>query len=129
MTSPFDWIKAISTGRNIMVDTENDELREKEYQAFMVTRGFSMYADTVLYAQCMNERSHLPNRLQHDFLINCIRPKSRRGWEKKDTDNLENLKMVAEYYQVGNRKAEEYLAVLSQESLAEIKRLSDRGGK
>lgn len=129
MPTPFDFVKSIGSGENIISGTENDELAEKDYNAFLINRGFSMFPDTVLYAQAMNERSWLPSRLQHDFLIGTIRHKKRFGWHKKDKINAEDLEAISKYFKVGPRKAEEYLSVLKPEDLAEIHSLLDTGGK
>jgi hypothetical protein len=120
MTTPFDFIKAIGSGQNLLKGTENDELMEKDYNAFLINRGFSMFQDTVLYAQAMNERSNLPAVCQNDFYLGTIRPKKRFGWHKKDSSNSKYLEAVKSYFKVGPRKAEEYCSVLSPEALAEI---------
>ena len=68
--NPFDYLNAINTTKkDIMVD----DIAEKGYNSFMVNRGLSYFADTVLYANEMNKHHHLDGRLQFDFFINIIR--------------------------------------------------------
>ena len=77
MSSPFDFIKSISsTKKDIMED-------EKDYNAFMVNRGLSYFPDTVIYANEMNRFHHLDSRLQYLFLINIVRKRNRFSkWNK-----------------------------------------------
>ena len=68
--NPFDYVKAINTTKkDIMVD----DITESEYQPFLINRSLSYFPDTVLYANEMNQHSHLPSRLQFDFFINIIK--------------------------------------------------------
>ena len=46
--SPFDYVKSINAGKNIMRGTDNDSLMERDYNAFIVNRNYSLFADTVL---------------------------------------------------------------------------------
>ena len=74
MGNPFEYVNSINAHKNIMVDTENDELAEKGYSPYMVNRQFSYYNDTVYAANAMNERHDLDNKLQYEFLINIVMP-------------------------------------------------------
>ena len=39
--NPFDYVNAINKGKDIMSDTDNDELAEKGYNAFLTNKQFS----------------------------------------------------------------------------------------
>ena len=67
--SPFDFINAIHYSKeNLIVD----DWSEKQYKPFIVNKGLSYGADTVIPANEMNSRPHLDKKLQFSFLINNI---------------------------------------------------------
>lgn len=128
VTSPFDYVNSISFKKNdMMTGTENDELAQSEYVPFVVNRALSYFPDTIMYANEMNCRHDLDNKLQYYFLINSIRPKKRFSkWAKKQKDN--DLDAVTQYYGYGRDKAEMALALLSPEQLDQIKQRLNKGG-
>lgn len=123
--SPFEYLNDITYGKKgIMVD----DIAEKEYNAFIINRGLSMYSDTILYANEMNIHHTLDSRLQYDFFINIIRKQKR--WSKwiKPQD-IENLELVKEYYGYSNEKAKSVLALLNNDQVEELKKRIYKGGK
>jgi hypothetical protein len=121
MSSPFDFIKSISsTKKDIMED-------EKDYNAFMVNRGLSYFPDTVIYANEMNKFHHLDSRLQFDFLINIVRKRNRFSKWNKSSES-EDIKAIKEYYGYSNEKARDVLPLLSNENLKIIRRKIQYGG-
>lgn len=38
--NPFDYVNAINKGKDIMSDTDKDELAEKGYNAFLTNKSF-----------------------------------------------------------------------------------------
>jgi hypothetical protein len=129
MSNPFDYVNAISyTKKDLMTDTENDELAEAGYAPFLTNRSLSYFPDTIMYANEMNMHHHLDNKLQFHYLINSIRPKKRFSkWAKKQEDN--DLEAVKEYYGYNNAKGEAALSLLSPEQIQEIKRKLNKGGR
>lgn len=128
MTSPFEYLTSISTNKkNMMRGTENDELSEKNYNAFLVNRGLSYFQDTVMFANEMNRLHLADNKLQYEFLLNIVRPRKRfSNWVKKENDG--DLEAVKEYYGYSNAKAVEALSVLSDTDLTRIKEKLEKGG-
>lgn len=128
MTSPFDYLTSISTKKNNMMrGTDNDELAEKEYNAFLVNRGLSYFQDTVLFANEMNRLHFADNKLQYEFLLNIVRPRKRfSSWVKKENDG--DLEAVKEYYGYSNAKAADAMSVLSDTDLQRIKEKLEKGG-
>jgi hypothetical protein len=128
MTSPFDYVKSITTTKeNMMRDTENDELAEQGYNQFLTNNALSYFPDTILHANLMNQNYHLENRPQYEFLLNSIRPKKRFAkWVK--TASLEELDIVAAYYDCNITRAREYLPLLSGEQLTAMKKELETGG-
>lgn len=125
MTTPFDYVKAITTTKENMIV---DELTEKEYNPYIVNRALSMGIDTVLQANEMNQRHHLGKKLQFDFLLNSISKRKRFDkWQK--ADKSEDLDYVRAYYNYSYPKAVAALSVLSDKQLDTIKRkITNKGG-
>ena len=79
------YANSISYTKTNLLDTD-DELWESNYSPYMVNKIFSMYKDTILYANEMNKLPHLDNKMQYDYLLNIIRSKKRfTSWPKKNT--------------------------------------------
>ena len=123
--SPFDYINDITYGKKgIMVD----DIAEKEYNAFIINRGLSMYPDTILFANEMNIHHNLDHRLQYDFFINIIRKNKR--WSKWiKPQEITNIELIKEYYGYSNEKARQVLSLLSDEQINELKKRMFKGGK
>lgn len=123
--SPFDYINSIThTKVDLMVDPE----AEKAYTPFMVNRGLSYFADTVMYANEMNKSPSANKRMQYDFLRLGIRKKKRFSkWDKKVVSPT--VKMLSEYYDCSVPKAEAMESLHTKEQLEHIKTALYRGGK
>jgi len=128
MTSPFDYINAISHTKKDLIRNSEDEVRaEKEYNAYLVNKGLSYFIDTVLFANEMNSHHHLDAKLQNDYLINTIRPKKRFAkWVKKLSED--DLELVKLYYGYNDEKARQALSILSDDQLTLIKKKQEKGG-
>lgn len=122
---PFDFVTAINHSKeNLIVDDQT----EKGYVPFLTNRSLSYFSDTVHMANAMNERHHLDNKLQFDFLINIVRKRKRMSkWIKPDI--VDDLEVVKKYYGYSNEKAKQALSLLSTQDLVELKRRTYRGGK
>lgn len=126
--NPFDFVNSINfTKKDIMTGTENDELAEKAYVPYIVNKSLSYFTDTLLYSNEINMLSGIDNKLQYHFLLNSIRPAKRFAkWVKKQDSN--DLESVKQYYCLNNEKAEQALALLSQQQLDVIKQKLEKGG-
>jgi hypothetical protein len=123
--SPFDFINAIHHSKDALIV---DDWSEKQYSAWLVNKGLSYGADTVIYANEMNSRPHITARLQFDFLINTVRPRKRfNKWLKPET--VDALETVQEYYGYSIDKARQVLPLLSDVQLETIKKRLNKGGK
>ena len=123
--SPFDFINAIHHSKEALIV---DDWSEKQYSAWLVNKGLSYGADTVIYANEMNSRPHITARLQFDFLINTVRPRKRfNKWLKPET--VEVLSTIQEYYGYSIDKARQVLPLLSDPQLETIKNKLNKGGK
>ena len=128
MNDAFDYVKSINqTKKNMMRDTENDDLAERAYQPFLTNRSLSYFIDTVLLANEMNMRHDADNKLQYEYFLNSVRPRKRFAkWVKNNTDN--DLEIIMEYHDCSLQKAREYARVLSDDALLVMKEKLEKGG-
>jgi len=85
------------------------------------------FTDSILFANEMNKNSHLPKKLQYDFLINTLKPRKRfTPWVKKQT--LEELELVKQYFGYSQDKALQALRILTKHELDEIRKALNKGG-
>lgn len=121
--NPFDYVNSISYNKkDIMID----EVDEKKYPGYLVNRAMSYYPDTIFYANEINMRPHMENRFAYDYYLNSIRPRKRFSkWFKKE-DN-EDIDVVKEYYQVDYSLAMEYMSILTEHQIEELRRRLYKG--
>ena len=125
--NPFDFLNEINSGKKDLI--REDPQNEKDYVPFMVNRGLSYFADTVMYANEMNRVSGVPKLWQNDFFLNSISKKKRFSkWHKKEADS-QSLQLVMEYYKYSNKRAQEIMDILSPDQLKMIEEKLYKGGK
>lgn len=121
--SPFDFISAIHQRRNLIVD----EVSERQYNPYIINKGLSFGHDTIIPANEMNCRAHLPKKAQNIFFINIIEPRKRYNkWLK--ADKIDNAELVSQYYGYSIKKALQVLPLLSDDQLKAIKEKLYKGG-
>jgi len=128
MSNPFDYVSAINyTKKDLMTDTDNDELAEAGYNPYLTNKALSYFPDTILYANEMNMHYNADNKLQFQYLLNIVRPKKRFSkWAKRqDSDDFEAVK---QYFKYNNAKTEQAISLLSPEQIEKIKTILDTGG-
>lgn len=137
--SPFDFIKSInagSQGQDLLATSNASEESlpdpdspEKAYTPFMINRGLSYFQDTILFANEMNQHSHLPAKMQYDFLRHGIRSRKRFSkWFKKIPDN-DDIKIIMKHYGYSSEKAHEVYSLFSRKALETLHTLYNQGGK
>lgn len=127
----WDYINSINFDKkNMMRNSENDAVAEKQYDPYTVNKSLSLFPDTIEYANMINQNYHLDNRPQYEFLINIVRKRKRffkGGWPKPEKD--ETLDAICEVYKCNRQQAIEYLKLLSKEQIYIIKKQLEKGGK
>jgi hypothetical protein len=123
--NPFEFINSISYKKNNLL---KDGYSEKDYPSFLVNKGLSLYADTILYANEINRRPWIDNKLAYDYYLNSIRPRKRYSKWFKKTKN-EDLELLKEYYKCSESKALEYLNILSETQLEKLRKRLTKGNK
>lgn len=126
--SPFDFINAINQSKeNLITKSVNPELAEKVYDPFIVNRGLSFFADTILYANEMNRFALLDKKPQFTYLLNSIRPRKRYSkWFKQE--KIEKLNIVSEYFGYSKSKAKDIINILTDDQIKIIKEKLQKGG-
>jgi hypothetical protein len=124
--SPFDFLNAINLTKEDLL--EKDPQNVKEYNAFMVNKGLSYFADTVMQANEMNRLYDAPKKWQFQYLLNSITKKKRFSkWHKADVSK--DLSLVMEYYGYSSEKATVALGLLTQDQLKNIEERLNKGGR
>ena len=120
-----DYLYSINQSKKNILDDDPDAARK--YPAYVVNRCLSSFTDTVLYANEMNKNSHLPPKMQYDFLINSVKPRKRFSpWARKDS--IDYLDIVKEYYGYNDDKALQALRILTKDQLDKLSYLLRKGG-
>jgi len=126
--TPFDFMGTASkTKKNLITEDDQPDVIEKQYNAYIVNRGFALFSDSVLHANEMNMRHNVFKSAQYHYYMGALRPRDRRTkWPKlgKNPD----LDAIQEYYQCNRIIAKQYLKVLPTEELEKINTLVSRGG-
>ena len=125
---PFDFINDVShTKKDLIRNSENPKIAESVYNPWLTNKNFSLFSDTVLYANEINKYWRLPNLLQHDFYMHSLRAKKRFvKWPKKM--DVADLDMISTYYNVNKTRAEEYLELLLPDDIDKIRKTFETGG-
>lgn len=128
MSNPFDYVNTINQSKkNMMRDSENDALAEKQYSPFLVNKALSYFPDTILHANLVNQFHSLDHRPQYEFLLNSVRPQKRFARWVKDAGDKE-LDMICATYKCNRNVAREYLPLLSSEQLNFMEQQLETGG-
>jgi hypothetical protein len=118
--SPFDFMNAVSlTKEDLIRNSDNPEMTEKEYVPYMVNRGFANFQDTILHANEMNQRHHLFHGAQFDYYLGALRKRKRFSkWHK--ADKSKDLDAIQQVYQCNRTVAKMYLKALSADQMKQV---------
>ena len=121
------YLKSINETKEHLLDSD-DPMWEKKYSPFIINKCLAPFNDTIMLVNEMNQRHHLPSKLQYEFLLNTIRSKKRYApWVKGD--KLKDLEYVKEYFGYSNEKAKAALRILDNEQIKTIKDSLNKGGR
>ena len=125
MTELKDYLYSINQSKKNLIDIDPES--EKNYPPFIINKCLGSFTDSILFANEMNKNSHLPKKLQYDFLINTLKPRKRfTPWIRKQT--LEELELVKQYFGYSQDKALQALRILTKDNINEIRKALDIGG-
>ena len=111
--NPFTFLDRITWSK----DETWGEFEEENYVAFLINRHFSLFPDTVLYANDINiHHSTASKEMQFRFLINSL-PKRKRfsKWKKKTVNP--DIGILSRYMGINEHKAEELLPLVSESDM------------
>ena len=123
--SPFDFVNDISNGKKDLIKQQPE--CERLYQPFLINKALSYFPDTIMYANEMNRRHAIENKLQYHFLLNSIRPLKRYAKWVKKVEN-DDFDAVQQYYSYSNEKTVQAMSLLSSDQISLIKEKLQKGG-
>lgn len=100
-----------------------------EYNPHITSIGLSQHVDSVLFVNDMNMYwQFVTPKMHYDYLFSTIRKMKRPfvKWAKK-TDS-EDIQLIMEEYQISRQKALEYLTILTEDQIKEIRQSREKGG-
>ena len=118
-------VPSLTTNSTHQLETSEDE---KVYSPYLINKNLSSYIDTVFHANEMNRRHFLDKKLQYDYYFYSIRKYKRKYQKWMKYNETENVKIIKVYYKCSTKKAEEYLTLLSEGEIKELKIRLDKGG-
>lgn len=122
---PFDFVNAVSKTKKDLIS--DDPATEKQYVPFVVNRSLSLFVDCVLYANQLNIYPTLDHKLQFDYLLNTLRPRTRfQKWPKTISD--QDVALVEQYYKYSRQKAKVAVRLLTRDQLDIIRTKVKQGG-
>lgn len=124
----FEFINAVSYDKkNLIRDSETPEAAAKLYSPFMTNRALSFHISSIMDANIMNQCGHLEGQLQFEYLLNSVRREKRFSkWFKPEANA--DLELICEHYQCSKRRAQDIIAILSDEQLETIRSTHSTGG-
>lgn len=117
----FDYVNSINNKEYIF---NEETYNKKNYSQFVINMAFSYFPDTILFVNECNMLPNMTDKQHYDFLYYTIRKGKRFSkWNKKSND--EELKAVAEFYNIGIREAKEMRSIIPE---SEMERIMNRKG-
>ena len=125
----MDYFKALTTPNSKTIDLRDEDVEDqftgKPY--WFTLKFLSQFEDSILYANEINIRPQMDNRLKLDFFINTLRPRFRKVG-KVTYKTSDDIDLIMKYYNYNESKAKSVLNLFDDESLNELKRLTNEGG-
>lgn len=125
MSNPFDYSNQILQGKKNLI---TDEITEKDYLPFLINRSLSYHYDCVLFANEMNQRHYLDNKLQNDFLLNTVRSRKRPFVKWAKAEKSEDIECIKQVFGLSDSKAHEALRLLNKQQIQQLKEQTYTGG-
>jgi hypothetical protein len=115
----FDVIKNINVNKNEEIRNEMISL----YDLFVINKSFSLYSDTIFYANVMNMNSHISKKMQYDYYINSIKKRNRWvKWPKKKIDNDAIINFIENHLNMNYKNAANISKILTTSEISEIRK-------
>lgn len=121
--SPFDYVDLILHKKK-----QDGDLDFADYAPFIVNRSLSYHLDCVPFVSEINMYPGLDKDMQYQYYLNSIRSMKRKFQPWQKSNKVENIECVKTFFGYSDNKAKEALLILSDEQVAEIKIITDKGG-
>jgi hypothetical protein len=106
----------------------HDDIDAKAYAPYIVNRALSYHLDCVPFVNEMNMYPGIDKDMQYQYYLNSIRSMKRKFQPWQKSSKVENIECVKTFFGYSDNKAKEALLILSDEQIAEIKIITDKGG-
>lgn len=126
-----DYLTAINKTKVALMDEEvsghEAESIEKAYQPFLISRCLSAFEDCIFHLNELNLYNTLDKKQHFDYLRLALRKRNRYSPWLKSTKH-EHIDLICSSMKVNKQRALEYLNILTDEQIEEIKKREDKGG-
>jgi len=130
----YDWVyeNNINSGKEPL----NLESIEHKYSQWRTNSSLSNFYDTLFYANQMNIRPTISDKMHYHYLYHSVKKIKRYGKKKTDEDKKlekeiekeqELISLISDFYKYNNKRAREALAILSEDQIQMI-RDNNKGG-
>jgi hypothetical protein len=106
----------------------HDDIDAKSYAPYIVNRALSYHLDCVPFVNEMNMYPGIDKDMQYQYYLNSIRSMKRKFQPWQKSNKVENIECVKTFFGYSDNKAKEALLILTDEQIAEIKIITDKGG-
>ncbi|MGY8864512.1 MAG: DNA polymerase clamp loader subunit A [Methylophagaceae bacterium] len=126
--NPFDFMNAASfTKEDLIRNSDQPEHTVKQYNAYVINRGFVNFDDCILHANEMNMRHGLFHEAQFDYYKAVLRKRKRFSkWPKADKDK--DLDAIQHVYDCNRTVAKQYFKCLSKDQIKTVHEKMNIGG-
>lgn len=105
-----------------------DDREERSYAPFIINKSLSYFPDTIFLSNAVNAIPNMDKRMHYEYFLHSVRKRKRFSkWQKKEMDP--KISWVMEYYDVSRRKAEEYISLMTEDQLIQIRDRTTYGDK
>ncbi len=122
----FDLLKDVSYEKKNLWETDPQQA-ESAYSTFVVNLMLSYHPDCILIVNELNCRRMKP-KWHYDYLLKTLTPRKRYSKTEKPT-LADDIGLLVGHLNISQSKALEVYDLLSAEDLADLRKLTSRGGK
>jgi hypothetical protein len=116
MKSPFDVAKEINGKKRPW-----DEDIELAWNTYMINRTLSMDRESIEVIDHVQKYFNIPAKNVYNIYLEFIYHDRYYPYMKSKTSTSKDLKLIEEHFQIGNREARDYLSIISDDVLKDIR--------
>jgi len=100
----------------------------KEYNAWSINRGMSLFPETIFYSNDMNISQNLTEKMQYDYYYYSVRQGKRFSKWPKKLDKSDDFTLIKQFYKYNDQRALEALRILTKKDIETIRTMTEKGG-